>query len=310
MLKFLMLRCLMMVFVIAGISFLVFGLLEIMPGDAAVYILGPNANEAALSELRAQMGLDRPFFVRYFSYMCNFIRGDLGTSYRTHYPVATELLGRIPCTLQLTFGALALMISAGVVIGVVSAVKQYSLTDMISLLFTMIATSMPAFWLGLMLMLFFALKLRWLPATGASSLKHFILPWVTLAIGYMGLMVRMTRSSMLEVIRQDYIRTARAKGAGERTVIMKHALRNALLPIITIVGLNLGQMIGGSLVTETVFALPGVGTLLLAAIRQQDIPVVMATIMFVAMSISIINLFVDILYTLADPRLKTQFVRE
>jgi len=169
---------------------------------------------------------------------------------------------------------------------------------------------MPAFWLGLMLMLFFALKLRWLPATGASSIRHFILPWVTLAIGYMGLMVRMTRSSMLEVIRQDYIRTARAKGADERTVIMKHALRNALLPIITIVGLNLGQMIGGSLVTETVFALPGVGTLLLAAIRQQDIPVVMATIMFVAMSIGIINLIVDILYAFADPRLKTQFVRE
>lgn len=309
MLKFILRRCLMMIFVVIGISFLVFCIMEIMPGDAAITILGPYATEESLAALRAELGLDQPFLTRYFSYMFNFVQGELGVSYRTQYPVATELLGRIPCTLKLSFGALVFVILIGVTIGIVSAVKQYSLIDTISLLLTMIATSMPAFWLGLLLMLLFSLRLGWLPATGATTIKHFILPWTTLAVGYMGLLVRMTRSSMLEVIRQDYIRTARAKGAEESTVIMKHALRNALLPIITVIGLNLGQMIGGSLVTETVFALPGVGTLLLSAIRQQDIPVVMATIMFIAVAIGIINLVVDILYAFVDPRLKTQYVK-
>jgi peptide/nickel transport system permease protein len=217
---------------------------------------------------------------------------------------------RIPVTLKLSLGALVIVVFFGLSIGIISAVKQYSFIDTISLLFTMIATAMPAFWLGLLLMLFFALQLGWLPATGVGSFSNYIMPWITIAFGYMAMLVRMTRSSMLEVIRQDYTRTARAKGAKEKTVILKHALRNALLPIITVIGLNLGQMVGGSLVTETVFALPGVGTLLLSAIRQQDIPIVMATIIFVAIAIGIINLIVDILYAFVDPRLRTQFIKE
>lgn len=199
------------------------------------------------------------------------------------------------------------MIVIGLPVGIISAVKQYSIIDNISLLFALILASIPVFWLGLMLVLVFSLKLDWLPATGGDSWINFVLPCITLSAEFMAQLVRMTRSSMLEVIRQDYVRTAKSKGASEKRVIFKHALRNALLPIITVIGLNFGAMIGGAILVEAVFALPGIGTMLITSIRMKDTPSVMACVLFTAFCVSIINLVVDILYTFIDPRLKSEY---
>ncbi len=198
------------------------------------------------------------------------------------------------------------MVIIGIPIGVLSAVKQYSLVDNITLFTAMMLTSMPSFFFGLCAMLLFSLKLGWLPAMGVDSLKHFILPWFTCAAVYLAHLIRMTRSNMLEVIRADYIRTARAKGASERTVVFKHALKNALLPIITIVGINFGAMLGGAVITESIFGLPGLGTMTINGIRMKDTPTVMASILFVALMISILNLIIDIIYMLVDPRLRSE----
>lgn len=309
MLRYVGKRLIMMIPVVIGISFIIFAIMNLTPGDPARLILGPYASNAELDEFRETMGLNGNFFVRYFDYMKNAVLGDFGQSYRTRDLVIVQLLARIPCTLTLSFGAAVLMIIIGIPVGVISAVKQYSVIDKMSVFITMLLTSMPAFWLGLMLIIVFSLNLGVLPPSGVDSWKSFILPCVTLTAALMAGLVRMTRSSMLEIIRQDYIRTARAKGAGERRVVFKHALRNALLPVVTVIGINFGIMMGGSIVTESVFALPGIGTLLIESVRMKDTPVVMAIVMFVAISIGIINLLVDIAYAYIDPRIKSSYKR-
>lgn len=306
MLKYIGKRLLLMIPILLGISFIVFSIMNLTPGDPAQLILGDSATQEDIESLREEMGLNAPFLVRYLNYVKKAVSGDFGTSYRSRAPVINEILARLPSTIKLAIGAMAIMIILGVPIGILSAVKQYSLVDNVSLISAFLLTSTPGFWLGLMLMLLFSLQLGWLPATGVETWKHYILPCLTLASANMAALLRMTRSSMLEVVRQDYIRTAKAKGANNNRVIFKHALRNALLPVITIIGMNFGVMLGGTMIIESVFAMPGLGTLTITAIRMKDTPQVIAGVLFVSIAISIMNLLVDIIYTFVDPRLKTQ----
>lgn len=307
--RYILKRILLMIPVLLGISFVIFTLMNLAPGDPARMILGESATAEDINVLREQMGLNDNFFLRYIRHVLNMLRGDFGTSYIFKIPVFDEIIARLPSTLILAFGSTLIMVIVGVPVGIISAVKKYTWVDTLSLMATLLLTSMPAFWLSLMAILYFSLYLGWLPATGVDTLKHYILPCATLAAAMMANLIRMTRSSMLEVIKQDYIRTARAKGAEERTVIYRHALRNALMPIITIIGLNFGTLLGGMMVTESVFAMPGLGTLIIYAVRQKDTPLVIAAVMFVALLAGIVNLVVDILYAYIDPRIKSQYAR-
>ena len=298
-----------MVPVILGVSFIIFAIMNLTPGDPALLILGEAATPEAVQQLRTEMGLNDNFFIKYARYIFNAARGDFGLSYRTRLPVIQEISTRFPNTLTLAFWGITLAVIMGLPIGVISAVKQYTLVDGLSLVAALIMTSIPAFWLGLILMLQFSLRWDLFPATGADTWRNFVLPSITLAIGTMALLIRMTRSTMLEVIRQDYIRTAKAKGADTKRVIFKHALRNALLPVVTIIGINFGFQLGGAVITETVFAMPGLGTLMITSVRMKDTPVVMASLLFVAIMAGIVNLLVDILYVYIDPRIKSQYVK-
>lgn len=307
--KYIVKRMFMMIPIILGISFVIFGILDFTPGDPARYILGDGATNESVEALREEMGLNDPFLVRYANYIKDALKGDFGTSYKSGLPVLEELVGRIPNSLKLALGSILIVIILSIPIGIVSAVKQYSIVDTLSLISAFLLTSMPSFWFGIMLMLLFALQLKILPATGVTTWKHFILPSIAMAGSGVAIVVRMTRSSMLEVIRQDYIRTARAKGAGESRIIVKHGLKNALLPIITVVGIEFGSLLGGGMIIESVFAIPGIGSMTVDAIRTSNTPLVIASITFSAIAISFINLMVDILYVFIDPRLKTSIER-
>lgn len=307
--RYILKRLLLMIPVILGISLLVFAMMEFSPGDPAQIILGIKATPDAIESLRAEMGLDQPFWTRYFSFLINALHGDFGASWRTNLPVLQEIMERLPNTIRLALGAMFLMVLVGIPVGILSAVKQYSLLDNLTLTGALIFSSMPAFWLGTLLILLFALKLSWLPTMGDGSFSSYILPWVTLAASSLATLVRMTRSSMLEVIRADYIKMARAKGANERQVIFRHALRNALLPIVTIVGMNFASLLGGTVIIETVFTLNGLGSLAITSVRQLDVPMVMAEVLFIALTTSVVNLIVDVLYVYIDPRLKSQYVK-
>lgn len=309
MLRYILKRLLLMIPVILGISLLVFSMMELSPGDPAQIILGMKATPEALHNLREEMGLNRPFWVRYFDFLKNAVQGDFGNSWRTNVPVFSEIIARLPNTIRLAVGAMFLMVLIGIPVGIISAVKQYSLLDNMTLTGALIMSSMPGFWLGTLLILLFALKLSWLPAMGNDQISGYIMPWCTLAASSMATLVRMTRSSMLEVIRADYIKMARAKGANERQVILKHALRNALLPIVTIVGMNFAGLLGGTVIIEQVFTLNGLGSLAINSVRQLDTPMVLAEVLFIALVTSVVNLLVDVLYVYIDPRLKSQYVK-
>lgn len=308
--KYIIKRILMMIPVLLGISFVIYALMSISPGDPARMILGENADVAAVQALREEMGLNDPLLVQYGRHMFNMLRGDFGKSWIFGIPVFDEIWARIPTTVTLAFGATLVMLILGLPTGIISAVKKYTWIDSTTLVISLLLTSMPSFWLSLMAMLIFALRLGWFPVQGVDTLRHYALPCLTLGAAMMANLIRMTRSSVLEVTKQDYIRTARAKGCKERTVVMKHILRNAMLPVITIVGLQFGGLLGGSMVTETVFAMPGLGSLVISAVRQKDTPLVVASVMFIAFLGGIINLIVDILYAYVDPRIKSQYVKK
>ena len=310
MFKYILKRILLLIPVLLGISLLIFTIMQLAPGNPAREILGENATQEAVDKLADEMGLNDPFLVQYGRYLWNVLHGDFGTSYRTRQAVTELIQQRYPTTLRLAFGSITIAVLIGVPLGILSAVRQYSVLDNVSTFLAMILTSMPAFWYGLMLMIIFSLKLRMLPAAAAGNitLKHFILPWITLCGHTLALLLRMTRSTMLEVIRQDYIRTAKAKGAKNKRVIFRHAMRNTLLPIITVIGTQLSVQLGGSIVVENVFSLNGIGTMLIDGIKNGDAPVVMGGVMFIAVVGGIVNLLVDILYTYIDPRLKAQLV--
>ena len=309
MLKFIAKRLLVLIPVLIGVSFLVFSILALMPADVASIQLGMAATPEGIEQWNEEHGLNTPFLTRYLNYMAGLFTGDLGKSYTTNIAISAELSQRIPATLSLAAGTMVLVIAIGIPVGVVSAVRQYSIFDNVSRLLAMLLTSIPAFWLGLLLILKFSLELDWLPATGGESFSHYILPWITLSAAMAAQLIRMTRSTMLEVIRADYVQTAKAKGAKPMRIIMVHELRNALLPMVTVIGITLGQTLGGAIVTETIFALPGVGTYLLQGINKYDMPVVMASVLFIAAMIGVINLAVDVLYMYIDPRLRSQFMK-
>lgn len=304
MLKYISKRLVYLIPVLIGIVFVVFTIMYFSPGDPAKLILGDRAPEEQVEALRHELGLDLPYYQQFFNYIKNAVRGDFGNSYQLRMPVWDIIKLRFPLTLQLTTFTMLIAVLIGVPVGILSAVKQYSIVDAFSVVFALLMASIPAFWLGMLLMLLFSLNLGWLPSSGYEGLKWLILPSVTLGFINCATIMRMTRSSMLEVVRQDFIRTARAKGAAEKRVIFKHALKNAIIPVITVVGNAFGSSLGGAVVTETVFGLPGMGTQIITSIRQKDNPVVLASVIVIALAFSLVNLIVDILYTYVDPRIR------
>lgn len=305
--KYVLRRLLLLIPVLLGVSLLVFTIMSLTPGDPAQLILGENAPKEAVFKLREEMGLNDPFLVQYFRFVGKAILGDFGRSYTTGREVFGEIFSRFPNTLVLAVIGIFISVCIGIPVGIISATRQYSFLDSFSMVLALLGVSMPVFWLGLMLILTFSVKLGWLPSGGFDGLASLILPSATLGVGSAAIITRMTRSSMLEVIRQDYIRTARAKGVAEKVVINKHALKNALIPIITVVGLQFGGLLGGAVLTESVYSWPGVGRLMVDAIRQKDTPTVLAAVVFLAATFSIVNLLVDILYAYVDPRIKSQY---
>ncbi|WP_299732117.1 nickel ABC transporter permease [uncultured Endozoicomonas sp.] len=305
--RFILKRLLLLIPVLLGVSLLVFAIMSFTPGDPAQLILGENAPAEAVAELREEMGLNDPFVLRYAHFVGNAVTGDLGQSYTSGRDVFDEIFSRFPNTLILAALGVLIAVVIGIPIGIISATRQYSMIDSGSMIFALLGVSMPNFWLGLMMILLFAVNLGWVPSGGYSSWSSLIMPAITLGTGSAAIITRMTRSSMLEVIRQDYIRTARAKGVAENVVINRHALKNALIPVITVIGLQFGMLLGGAVLTETVFSWPGVGRMMVDAIRQKDTPTVLGAVVFLATTFSLVNLFVDLLYGFVDPRIKSQY---
>ncbi len=308
MIKFIIKRLIALIPVIIGVSLLVFFILDLAPGDPAKTILGETATPEAIEALREEMGLDDPFFVRYARYMIDLCQGDLGISYKTKDPVAEEIFSRLPNTAVLALVSTAFAVIAALPLGVIAAIKQNTWFDGLSMFISLVGISMPVFWMGLLLILTFSVNLGWFPVSGADQgIKSLVLPGFALGFMHMASIARTTRSSMLETIRQDYIRTVRAKGLPEGKVITDHALRNALIPTVTVIGLQIGQMLGGSVLTESVFAWPGIGRFMIQSIQGRDIPGVMGCIIIFAVSFAIINLLVDLIYGFIDPRIKAQY---
>lgn len=305
--KYILKRLLLLIPVLLGVSLLVFTILSLTPGDPAQLILGESAPKEAVLKLREEMGLNDPFIFQYLRFVKNAILGDFGRSYTTGREVFGEIFSRFPNTFVLAITGMIISVCIGIPVGIISATRQYSFLDSFSMVLALLGVSMPVFWLGLMLILVFSVKLGLLPSGGFDGLTSIILPGLTLGVGSAAIITRMTRSSMLEVIRQDYIRTARAKGVAEKVVINRHALKNALIPIITVVGLQFGGLLGGAVLTESVYSWPGVGRLMVDAIRQKDTPTVLAAVVFLATVFSVVNLLVDVLYAYVDPRIKSQY---
>jgi glutathione transport system permease protein len=286
--------------VVLAVSLLVFLAVRLLPGDPARLIAGPEASSEAVARIHDQLGLNRPLAAQYAAFLAHAARGDLGTSIESRRPVTDELATHVPFTLALGLAAYALAVGVGVPGGVLAAAKPGGRWDQVF----SAATILPSFWVGLMAMELFAVRLQWLPLMGAGSPSHIVLPAVALALAPMGLIGRMTRASMIEILGQDYIRTARAKGLGPAAVYLRHALRNALPPIVTIVGLNLGSVIGGAVVTESVFSWPGVGRLLVDAVKYRDYPVIQGVTLVAVIAVVMVNLAAEIGIALIDPRMR------
>jgi peptide/nickel transport system permease protein len=321
MLHYIFRRILQLIPVILGVTFIVFTLVHIAPGDPARMLLPQDATNEEVANMRSAMGLDRPFLIQYVHFLFGYdgpgesfdykglLRFDLGRSYVSNRPVFKTILDRFPNTALLASTALFLSILISIPFGIISATRPYTKTDMTVTVLALVGISMPAFWLGMMLIWIFSVQLRLFPSLATpSNLRSLILPAITLAAMSTAVQTRMTRSSMLEVIRQDYIRTARAKGLAEKKVIRKHALRNALIPVVTVIGLQVGQLMVGSVLTETVFSYPGIGTIMVDAINRKDTPQILASVVFMALVFALVNLLVDILYAFIDPRIRAQYV--
>jgi len=329
--RYIMRRILQMIPVLVGVSILVFVGMHVVPGDVATLLLGDKATPEALERLQHELGLDQPVYIQYFRWASKAVRGDFGISLRTRQPAWREVWWALPMTVELSLLALFLSVAVGIPVGTLAAVRQYSLFDTMSMLAVLFGVSMPIFWTGLVLMMVFGGQLHWFPIGGildeginlpritgihvldallqgnrealVSALKHLVLPAIALGSIPMATVARMTRSTMLEVLRQDYVRTARAKGLAERIVMIRHALRNTLIPVVTIIGLELGLLLSGAVLTETVFALPGLGRLAITSLLARDYAVVQAVVLITALMIVVINLVVDLLYAYLDPRI-------
>ena len=309
MIRYIVKRILLMIPVLIGVSFIVFTIISLTPGDPGTIILGTDAPLEEIEALNEELGYYDPLPIKYGRWLLSAVTGDFGESYRTGNPVFNEIFARFPNTLKLATIAIILSIIIGVPIGIISAVKQYSALDYTGTVTALFFASVPQFWLGLMSLLIFAVELKVLPSTGNATWKHYILPTLAMALPCAAKKLRLTRSTMLEVIRTDYVRTARAKGVSRKSIIWKHELPNALMPIITNIGINFGTLLGGTVVIESVFGMQGVGTLTMTSIRQKDIPQVVASIVFLALIYSVMMLIVDIAYAYIDPRVKSKYVK-
>ena len=307
MLKFILMRLAMMVPVLLGVMLVVFTLNYVAEGNPALAILGDAAPPEAIAQLRKEMGLDDPFVTQFIRFVASTARLDFGRSFVTNRPVADEIIARFPTTFQLAFMSVLLALFLGIPLGIISATKQYSLLDGAATFLGLLSVSIPNFWLGMMMIILFSVNLRMLPPSGFTTPMHWILPTLAVGTSVAAYIMRMTRSSMLEVVRQDYIRTARAKGQKESIVIYRHALKNALIPIVTVAGLQFGILLGGAVLTETIFAVPGLGFFMVTAIGQRDYPVIQGGVLLIAVAFSFVNLLVDILYAFIDPRIRSQY---
>jgi peptide/nickel transport system permease protein len=304
-LRYLIRRVLSAVLVILGVSIISFGLM-FLSGDPATALAGDNWSRQQIEDFRHLMGFDRPWYIQYWGFLTNALRGDFGLSLRQYQPVFSLLMDRVPATLELTGAALCLSVMLSIPVGVLSAARRNSVYDRLAMLFALAGQSMPVFWVGTMLILIFGVALQWLPVAGAGDLSHLVLPAVTLGLFSVARNARLVRSSMLEVLGADYVRTARAKGLPGRMVLMQHAFRNALLPIITLLGLDVGALVGGAVITETILSWPGIGRLTVDAVLSKDLPLVEGAVLVLAGSFVFINLLVDLLYGYLDPRVRLQ----
>jgi peptide/nickel transport system permease protein len=301
-------RILAMIPVLIGISIVIFTLLYFTPGDPARMLLGDLATAEEVEALREEMGLNDSFVERYIRYMGDLLQGDLGISYVSKLPVSEEIMTRLPVTARVAFLVIIFAVVVGVPAGIISATKQYSFIDNLVRIISLLGITMPAFWLALLLVLLFSVKLGWLPASGLYGPIYYIMPVISIAAVPVATIARITRSSMLEVIRSDYIRTARAKGQAENVILFKHALANALIPILTIVGIQFAGSLGGAVVNEQVFAIPGLGKMMVDAIKARNYPLVQGSVLVLAVLQSSVNLVVDLLYALVDPRIRSQYI--
>jgi peptide/nickel transport system permease protein len=290
--------------VLVGVTAVTFSLMYLIPGDPAVLLAGPTANADEINALRSRLGLDRPPIPRYLDYMARLVKLDFGTSLRTKEPVAFEIMVRLPNTLLLAGVAIALAAFFGLAMGILASSRHLSAIDSLTMIVSLLGVSMPVFWLGLLLILVFAEYLQWFPVAGRGDWRFLVLPSITLAARALGEIARMSRADMLEILREDFIRTAHAKGLGERKILIKHALRNAAIPTVTVVGLRFGTLLSGAVITETIFAWPGIGRLMVDAISVRDFPVIQGTILVTAVVFILINLLVDLTYALLDPRIR------
>jgi len=308
MIKYILKRLIAMIPVILALTLVVFTIMYMTPGDPTAIILGNEYTEEASAQIKAELGLDRPFIVQYFNYLARLVQGDFGTSYITRAPVSDQLAARFPNTFIVVIAAMIFCVGLGLPVGVYSATKPNSIFSNFTMVLSLLGVSLPIFWLGLLLILLFSVSLGWLPSGSMDDgFRSVILPAVTLGANYMANIMRTTRSSMLESIRQDYIRTARAKGVTIKNVIRKHALPNALMPTITVVGMNVGALLGGAVLTETVFSIPGTGRFLVESIKSRDTPSVLGCLVIMALCVAISNLIVDVIYAYIDPRIKAQY---
>lgn len=291
------------IFVLIGISIVVFIILH-LTGDPAALLMPMDATPEQVAQFRQEMGFNDPLIIQYWRFFKGTLRGDFGQSFRHNQPALSLVLERMPATIQLTFAALAIALIIAIPVGIISAIKRNSILDHIGMTGALLGQSTPVFWLGVMLILVFSVILQWFPSSGRGGIENLVLPAITLGMYSMARTARMMRSSMLEVLGQEYMKTAKAKGLSPHMVILKHALKNAAIPVVTIVGMELGTLLGGAVITETIFAWPGVGRLAVQAIYNRDYPVVQAAVFLLASIFVLVNLLVDIIYTYLDPRVK------
>ena len=299
-----------MIPIILGVTLVVFTIMYFTPGSPGELLAGTSQDQVVIDQINHELGFDLPYHVRYFNFLKGIVtKFDFGTSYVSQRPVLSEIMTRFPRTLTLAFFSMISTAIVGISIGILSAVKQYSLIDYSSTVVSMFFSSMPSFWIGMMLLLWVAMNFTWFPINGVTTWRGYILPCIALTFCNAAPLMRLTRSAMLETIRSDYIRTARAKGALEKRVIWKHALKNALLPVVTNIGNNFRALLGGSVITETVFVIPGLGSYVISAIRSKDVPVVMGCTLFMSATFLIVILLTDILYAYIDPRVKAKYMK-
>ncbi len=303
-------RLLLLIPMVLGIIFIVFFLTSLLPSSPGRIMLGANASQQEVDKLNEELGYNKPFLVRYVNYVWDMVQGDFGTTYYSRKPVFTEIWPRFPVTFNLAGLSMLVASIIGIPLGVFSAVKQYSVLDYMSTTIAMFLAVIPGFWFALILLLFFTLQLGWLPSSGATTAGHYVMPVAVTALATTASLMRMTRTTMLETIRQDYVRTARAKGIAESRVIWRHALRNALLPVLTIVVLNFAMSMGGTVITETIFSMPGLGMLVISSLRNSDIPLVMGIVVFFSLFFLVLMLIIDVLYAYVDPRIKARYEAE